>query len=227
VVLAGLFKNNQLSEPEDGLERRFEMPRGVYDRTKTPEQRAAEKSLGGGKKAPKAAKAPKAVKAAAPKKAPKAAKAAATKIEKGSGEPKAKSSTSLGLLDTTTRFSIVRDNIETLVAAVQGLTVGSLSTSPATQTEEIVVQLNDELTANIGVLSGLRRDVFGLSDSEKASASAEPLDVLEAASAATEEEEAEDAEPEVEAAPTQPVPAVPVQPVARGTIPMPPGFPQT
>lgn len=209
------------------------MPRGVYDRTKTPEQRAAEKSLSGGKtpKATKTAKVTaKAPKAAAPKKGPKAPKVMAKTVTEKHSSPKTRISTApnLGELDTGTKFSIIRDNISTLVGAVQGLTSGSMTTSSAVSVHEIVSQLDDELKANIGVLSGLRRDVFGLSESEQAAKDAETA--AEAVSAApVETEDSEEETEAVAAAPVsvpQPVPPVPAAPYPQGMVPMPTGSQQ-
>lgn len=172
------------------------MPRGVYDRTKTAEQRAAEKKSAA--KAPKKAPAKKAAKAAKSVKAVPHKKAArATSVNK----PQDSKSVGGSTLDPYAKFSIVRDNISALANAVHGLVSGKMS-SGTYQSDEIVAELDSELKANIEILSSLRRDVFGLSAAEQRSTDDEPAKVT--ASVAPK-------------APSQPYPAQP-----QGTVPMPP-----
>jgi hypothetical protein len=179
------------------------MPRGVYDRTKTAEQRAAEKaSAAKGAKAPKNKKGPKTVAKAAA--APTVAKHKARNVA-----PHKTISTSSKLhtneLDVGTKFAIVRDNISTLAHAVQGLT-GGTQTVIEYPVGPVIVLLDGELKANIEVLTSLRREVFGPSDAEKAGVSKD-----------SEEDEEVEAAPATTAAPVQPYPAQP-----QGTVPMPP-----
>jgi len=205
-----------------GLERRREMPRGVYDRTKTKEQRAAEKSG-------VVVKGPKATKKAAPTKT--AAKAAvvqkAAPVKHVSTAPKVHTSD----LDVGTKFAIVRENISTLVGAVQGLTGGS-QVVVQHPVAPLVEQLDGELEANIHVLGRLRREVFGLTEAEITAATEKAAAELEAeaeAAAAEEIEEQPQVAPQV-AVPAQSVPAQPYPAQPQGMVPMPPavppGFPQ-
>lgn len=189
------------------------MPRGVYDRTKTKAQREAEKTTAAkGAKAPK--KAAKAV-AKAPKATP--AKKAEQSVEKAQALA-AKVSTSPKLatneLDTHSKFAIIRDNISTLAGAVQGLT-GGTQTVVNYPVGRVLRLLDGELTANIEVLTDLRREVFGLSETEK-----EADAVIESvnASIVPAEEETDEEDEEDEEAPV----AAASQPYPQGTVPMPP-----
>jgi len=191
------------------------MPRGVYDRTKTKAQREAEKtSAAKGAKAPKkATKAvAKATKAAPTKKAEQPVEKAQALATKVSTSPKLATNE----LDTHSKFAIIRDNISTLALAVQGLTSGT-QTVVNYPVGGVLTLLDGELKANIEVLSNLRREVFGLSETEK-----EADVVVEAANAseAPDEEETDDTEGEDE----DEAPAVVAasQPYPQGTVPMPP-----
>lgn len=174
------------------------MPRGVYDRTKTAEQRAAEKTgkpakAAPTKKAPKAAKAEKVAKAAPVKKAAIKAPAA----------PKVSTSSKLDTneIDNVTKFHIVRENISALAGAVHSLT-GGQKVEMFAPNAELVGLLDEELRANLGVLTSLRRDTFGLSETEQSS-------------------ETKESEPETDNEVHTNV-AAPAQPYPQGTVPMPP-----
>lgn len=192
------------------------MPRGVYDRSLTPEQRAAQKS---GKKTSPAKKAAPAAKKASPKKA-SAVQKTASDASPSTGNAQASTSPRVHTheLDIGTKFAIIRENIATLGNTVQGLTSGK-QTVIEYPVAPVVALLDSELKANIEVLSNLRREVFGLSEAEQA------VETEKASAATAEETDAE----EVEGAQAAPVPAQPYPAAPQGTVPMPPtppvGFP--
>lgn len=171
------------------------MPRGVYDRSKTPEQRAAEKAAKAKAEA-KGAKAPKAAKVA---KASKAAKAE-VKVAKRPYTKRAKAETPVtetkATIDTGTKLSIARENVAALSTALKNMQPGGA----------LATEIELEIQANLAVLSDLRKDVFGMTKDEKET----PI-----ISKAAQDDEAEaDDDEEEEAAPAAAYP--------QGTVPMPP-----
>lgn len=121
------------------------MPRGVYDRSKTKEQRAAEKAAEGKAAAPKAKKGgrPKKVAAAAP---------AAPKAKKGGRPRKAEvlgKSVALVAPESNTLYEI-RSNLQTLA-----------SLGPSSEVQA-------EIKANVELLAAKRREVVGLTRDEQA-----------------------------------------------------------
>ena len=173
------------------------VPRGVYDRSKTKEQREAEKA---GKN--KAANAPKKVaKAAAPKASPKktaavkATKAPSTETIVHSQAPQVEN------LPVEIKISIVADNIAALSGAINHLSSTSVDT-------DLVGQLHNELRANTSILTTLRQQVFGLADFELKTSVEDPApEVTE-----------DDSSDQETVAPAQ----APQAYVATGTIPLPP-----
>jgi len=167
------------------------MPRGVYDRSKTTEQRAAEKAA----KAMKPAKAAKVAKAAkAPKAEAKVAKRAYTKRVKA--EPQV--TETKASIDTGAKLAIVRENVAALSSALKNMQPGGALAS----------EIEQEVKANLAILSDLRKDVFGLTEDEKS-----VPDTSDATVEASSDEDT-DGEEEEEAAPAAAYP--------QGTVPMPP-----